>query len=430
MAKGLTVASLDRFTPDPNKRLEIPDGYLAGLYFVVQPTGRKSWAVRYRSHGKPRKLVLGGYPAISLAEAREAARAALRSVAEGNDPADAKRAARYNNAAEKSGLENVTRTFFVRYAKPRNRSWIETARQLGLVPDRKRIAATEDDAEREALLTDPMKFRVSPASIVSRWGHRPVGSILRAEIIDLLDEIRDRGSPVMANRTLAALRKLMNWAVERGYCDANPAAMVKPPSPEVARDRVLADAELSLLWRSTATLGPLGQMVRLLVLTGQRRDEVAQMRWREVDGDTWTIPKERMKGGRDHTVPLSLQAQAVLQSVPKVGRSGFVFTTNGERPVSGFSKAKAAIDRKMAETIKKDDADAELTPWRLHDIRRTVATGMAGLGIALPVIERILNHTSGTFGGIVGVYQRFEFADEKRAALEAWGKHVEGLLHV
>jgi integrase len=159
-----------------------------------------------------------------------------------------------------------------------------------------------------------------------------------------------------------------------------------------------------------------------LALTGQRRDEVARMRWTEVDLDKrlWTLPRERTKADRPHEVPLSNGALDILQAVPRVTGSPFVLTTNnGASPVSGFSKAKRRLDALLP---------ADMPPWRLHDLRRTAASGMARLGVNLPVIEKVLNHASGSFAGIVGVYQRHSFADEKRAALEAWGRHIDALV--
>lgn len=418
MAKALTAAALDKIKADPDKRLEIPDGLLTGLYFVVQPSGRKSWAVRYRYQGKPRKLALGNFPALDLTGARDSAKAALRKVQEGGDPAqekqEAKAVAKGEDAASRTRFDTVVRTFLVRYAKPKNRSWRETARQLGLVPDK----ANPEGAD------DPRAFIVAAGSAVALWGDRQIASIKRAEVIGLLDGIVDRGSPVMANRVLAALRKLFNWALERDLVEANPCDRVKPPAAEKSRDRVLTDDELRALWKACDGIGwPFGPMFKTLVLTGQRREEVASMAWREIDGSLWTLPRERVKTDKAHDVPLSDEAVKLLDGLPRVGGSGLVFTTTGDTPVSGFSRAKATVDEKMAEIL-----GADLEPWRLHDIRRTVASGMARLGIGIAVIEKILNHTSGTFGGIVGVYQRHEFADEKRRALEAWGRFVASLV--
>jgi integrase len=205
---------------------------------------------------------------------------------------------------------------------------------------------------------------------------------------------------------------------------------VKAPATEQSRDRVLSDEELALVWQGTDDLGwPFGPLFKLLLLTGQRRAEVAAMRWSEVDlvAKLWTLPKERVKNGTEHVVPLSTVAISILERLPRV-KGDFVFTVTGTTSVSGFARAKSRIDAFM--TARAGQAAAESLPhWTLHDLRRTAASGMARLGISLPTIEKVLNHTSGSFAGIVGVYQRHSFADEKRAALEAWGGYVEGLMN-
>jgi integrase len=193
--------------------------------------------------------------------------------------------------------------------------------------------------------------------------------------------------------------------------------MYVPPAP-AARDRVLTDAEVGQVWRACGASGePFGSAVRLLLLTGCRLNEVAGMRTPELsdDGATWTIPGERTKNGRAHVVPLSPQAREVLAGVLRISDS-LVFTTNGRTPVSGWSKVKRRLDRA-----------AEIPSWRLHDLRRTAATGMAELGVPPHVVEAALNHVSGARAGVAGTYNRAAYAAEKRAALERWGAHVAGL---
>ena len=240
MAKALTVAALEKVKADPDKRLEIPDGLLTGLYFVVQPTGKKSWAVRYRAHGKPRKLTLGTYPTLDLVKARAAAKEALQRVQKGEDPAAAKQDRKQAGRDKVDGdrLDKIVRIFLARYAKPKNRSWKETARTLGLVPDKTKLDTIDD----------PKSFLAVKEGIVGKWGHRPLGDITRAEIIGRLDDIVDRGAPIVANRTLAALRKVFNWAIQRDLVATNPCDRIKPPAAEEARDRVLTDSELRALW--------------------------------------------------------------------------------------------------------------------------------------------------------------------------------------
>ena len=416
MARALTVLAAERAKPNPQKRLEIPDGGLPGLYLVVQSSGAKSWALRYRYGGKPRKLTVGAFPGIGLAAARDLAAIAIRAIAEGRDPGRERREARQKAGVDRDLFKNVAAQFIDRYARRQTResSWLETARLLGFRPEPG--ATPKASAPLEA----------TGAGIAARWSGRTVSEITRRDVIELLDETVDRGATTMANRELAAVRRMFGWCTERGIVEASPCAGVRAPVPERSRDQLLSDDEIKIFWIGADAIGwPFGPLFKLLLLTGQRRDEVGEMRWREIDNDgpLWALPRERVKAGRAHDVPLSDAALAILMALPRVsGRSGYVFTTNGVVPVSGWSRAKDRLDKAMA------DAGMTGEPWRLHDLRRTAASGMARLGINLPVIERVLNHVSGSFGGIVGVYQRHEFSDEKRRALDSWGAHVERLV--
>ncbi len=398
MAGKLTALAIEKMQPSPARR-EVPDGLVAGLYLVVQPSGAKSWACRYRAAGAPRKLTLGKYPGIDLKAARELAQRALVDAAGGKDPAADKQAARIATKApaDRNTIERVVDTFIERYARPNTRP----------------SSAKEYE-------------RVLRKEVVSRWRGRLLSAIGRADVHEMLDDIVDRGSPVQANRTLAAFRKLCAWAVDRGLVTESPCTGIKPPSAENSRDRVLVDHELRLIWKAADGLGyPSGPMAQLLMLTGQRRTEVAGMARTELDMDAalWTIPRARAKNAVQHAVPLSPQCLAILSDMPRIG-DRFVFTTNTRAAVSGFSQMKAALDRRV--TALNDGQP--LPHWTFHDLRRSTATGMARLGIALPVIERALNHVSGSFRGIVSVYQKHEYGDEKRHALDAWGVFVERLV--
>jgi integrase len=395
MAKALTQIALDNIKPGPSRR-EIPDGKESGLYFVIQPTGRMAWALRYRFNGRPRKLTIGSYPSISLAKARTEAAKAKVSVSDGIDAAATKRAA---TAAKKAkGLSNdhvekVIADFINLYARPNTRDWKETERLL--------------------------------AEFVEAWKGRLLREIGKPDIHRVLDAIVARGSPVTANRKFAQLRKMCRWAVSRGIIEHSPCDGVDPPSAEKSRERVLDTDEMRFVWRAADDLGfPFGPIVKLLVLTGQRRSEVGGMAWRELDLEKgiWTIPAERSKNKRQHALPLSPEAIAIIESLPRFSGSRFVFSPGKIAP-SGFSRAKTRID----SLIAKLNGGNAIEPWILHDIRRSVASGLAALGINLPVIERCLNHVSGSFAGIVGIYQKHNFADEMRTAMERWGRHVEAL---
>lgn len=395
----LTLKSVEAARPDLSKRREVPDGALPGLYLVVQPSGGKSWAVRYRADGKPRKLTLGPYPRMPLTEAREAARTALRAVAEGRDPAGEKRAAK-TEPGDTTRFGAVAADYIERYAKPRNRSWRET----------------------ESFLTRTL-------NATDRWQDRDVRSIGRKDVLNALDAVVARGATIHANRLFAALRRFFAWTVERGILNASPMAGLKPPSPEVSRDRVLTDRELVAAWIAAEQIGyPFGPVVQLLILTGQRRSEVLEAEWREFDLDaaTWTIPRTRAKNDRAHVVPLAPHAVAILRQLPRVGqRSHLLFTTTGATPFSGVSKATERLQA-LAATSSPDAAEA--ASWRLHDLRRTFASGCARLGVPVHVVEKALNHVSGTHSGIVGVYQRHDYGDERRRAMELWAANLDRLL--
>jgi integrase len=386
----LTAKNVEAMRPGADRR-EIPDDHMPGLYLILQPSGARSWAVRYRHQAAPRKYTLGSYPALSLKDARELAAKALRGVAEGRDPGREKILAR---AAKAESVDRVVEEFLERHVRRSNRP--RTAQ------------------ETERLLRQ---------HVLPRWRGRMVHEITRRDVLDILDRVVDGGAPIAANRVLAAVRKFFNWCVARDILAASPCAGVKPPTAERARDRVLTDDELRLVWQAADKLGgTFGPLVKLLALTGQRRDEVAQMRRDELslDARLWTLPPARTKNNQPHEVPLSKASLAVLQNVPHTPGSPFVFTTNGgASPASGYSKNKRRLEALLP---------SDMPAWRLHDLRRSCASGMARLGINLPVIEKVLNHSSGSFAGIVGVYQKHSFADEKRRALETWGNFVTALV--
>jgi integrase len=411
MAKALTAQSVGRLKPDPAKRLEIPDGLLVGLYFVVQPSGARSWAVRYRHAGKPCKLTLGLYPALDLGAARARARDALQAVAAGRDPGTEKREAA-REAQDGTGRDLVSTqldAFYERHVKANN-----TVRTAGEV------------------------MRALDKDVRTAWGGRRVQDITRRDVIELLDGIVDRGTPIAANRALAYTRRFFNWLVERSILETSPCDRVKAPSSETDRDRILTHDEIRWLWKATDRLGyPFGPFVRLLLLTGQRRDEVAKSRCREFPRpELWQIPKERTKNGIATDVPLSRAAQDVIAALPRIAGQGFLFTTNGETAVSGYSGAKERLDRLMLAAAREEAVErgcapdeVEISEWRLHDLRRTVASGMARLGHPPHVVEAVLNHTGGTISGVAAVNNRYSYADEKIRALEAWGRFVRELVH-
>ena len=214
-------------------------------------------------------------------------------------------------------------------------------------------------------------------------------------------------------------RKFFGWAVEQEIIPASPVAGLKAPAEEKSRDRILDDRELAAVWAAAGQVDPIyGALVRLLILTGQRRGEIAGLTWDEIDGKKLliTLPRERVKNDRAHEVPLSPQAMAVIEGLPRTSKT-YVFSMAGKGPINGFGKPKTRLDKLCGF----DD-------WVLHDIRRSVATGMAETGIQPHIIEAVLNHVSGHKAGVAGIYNRSQYATEKRAALEAWAKHVSTIV--
>lgn len=374
-------------------RQEIPDALLPGLYLVVQPSGVKSWAYRFRSSGRTAKATLGRYPALGLAEARQAAAAAARRVATGGNPTEEKKAARREQEAKA----------------------------------RDTVAAQVDDYFRRHL----SGLRSGDAALgflrrgpVAAWGDRGIASITKRDVVDLLDTMVDRGSPIAANRTLAHIRAFFTWAVDRDVVVRSPAEAVRAPVAERSRDRVLTDAEIGVFWNAAVAQGqPFGHVHRLLLLTGQRLREVAGMNEREIAGSVWTIPGDRAKNGVPHHVPLSKPALEIIRDLKRLESSTLYFTTTGKTPVSGFQRAKANLDQLMAKA-----ADEPVPPFVIHDLRRTAASGMARLGVAPHVIEAVLNHRSGVVSGVAAVYNRADYLREKRAALDGWARHIHKLV--
>lgn len=403
MARGFTTKGVEAIKSDPDKRQELPDPALSGLYLVVQPSGAKSWALRYRFAGKPAKLTLGRWPVMGVAEARGAATSALEEVEFGRNPAVAKKAAKADQ----------------REAQLTERDKVKTLIELF---DKRHLSKLRGAAEVRRALD---KY------VVANWGDRDIHEITKRDVIDLLDRIISNGHGYMANRVLAYAGKFFNWCiVERDVLTKSPAEGIKPPAKEVARERVLTHDEIRWFWQACDKVGtPFGHFGKMLLLTGQRRDEVADMQYAEIDGDLWHLPAERAKNGRAHDVPLSAMALEVLASLPVIGNSAHVFTTTGLGPIKGYSRAKSRIVAKMVEIATKErEEPVEIPQWRFHDLRRTAATGMAMLGIAVHVTEACQNHVSGTRAGIVSVYQRHDYAPEKRTALEAWGRFVMELV--
>ncbi|WP_439816539.1 tyrosine-type recombinase/integrase [Zavarzinia sp. CC-PAN008] len=428
MAVELKDALIRNLPPaEKGNRTEVWDALIRGLGVRVTDSGRKSFVLMRRVDGKLTRVTLGQYPAMSLKAARDAASAAVQQMAGGVNPTAEKRARKAAAAAlERSTVAHVVADFDELYLQKATRSAAETRRTL----DRFAVEA---------------------------WGDRQLSSITIGDVHALLDKIAAgkfedaegemRGGPVMANRALAALGKLFSWSVNRGKLAASPIprGMEKPGGKEAPRERVLTADEIEAVWKAATADGyPFGPAVKIMLLTGQRRDEVGEMTWGELDLDKalWHLPAARTKNGLAHVVHLSAEALALLQAIRDgaekrardemkrrlpaaqdeaakavaaalAGR--FVFsTTAGERPISGWSKA-------LAKLRNASGVDG----WTYHDLRRTMTTHLADLSVAPHVADKILNHKGGAASrGVAGIYNRAEYLSERKAALDAWCTRV------
>jgi integrase len=275
-----------------------------------------------------------------------------------------------------------------------------------------------------------IRRRIFERYLYPKLGERQIDSIKRSEITRLLDHIEDDNGPVMADHVLAMLRKLMNWHASRGDDFRSPIVrgMAKTKPKDRARKRVLSDDELRAGWGTAVKFpGPFGYLVRFILLTATRINEAARMTRDELssDGTDWVIPGSRHKSKLDFVLPVSRAAQDLLEEIPKIGRKGWVFTTDGETPISGFSKWKARFDAEMAAELRKQNPKAELQHWVVHDLRRTARSLMSRAGVSPDHAERALGHL---IRGVRGTYDRYEFKAEKARAFEALALQIAHIL--
>jgi integrase len=382
----LTKSAIDTL-PIPSSDLVYWDAAHPGFGVKVTPKGRKVFVVLYRTGGagsKLRKYTIGPFGRVTLHQARVAAQKVFAANLEGRDPAAEKREAKRRVVADL--VEDLLETFITQRLA-QNRSAAETSRLL----------------RRE---------------VGKPWAGRSIHTLAKRDVVEVVSAIVQRGAPGAANKTLKSLKTFLRWCVGQAILDQSPAEGVPLPTKEVARDRVLSDTELTRVILAAREIGgPYGGIVELLALSGQRREEVACLHWEELDfaQRIWTIPKARTKNAKAHLVHLSRRALAVLKGASQ--RGPLVFTLLGTKPFQDFTHAKRRLDQLSG-----------VTGWRLHDLRRTCVSGMARLGVAPHVADKILNHQAGTISGVAAVYQRHEFLSERRQALDLWGAHVGSLL--
>jgi integrase len=383
MVIKFTARTVEGLAADPRRDAEYFDTEVPGLCLRVTKRGVKTWSILYRTRngGRLRRLTLGRASLVSLAEARDSAREALRAARAGADPAADKRQAR---VAETIG--DLVTAYIEQYAKRKKRSW------------------REDD-------------RMLRAEVLPAWKRRAIADITRRDVRALLEAIADRGAPIMANRVLAVVRKMFNFAIDQEFVASNPAARLGRPGIEQSRDRVLTDEELRVFWREASAMPvAMAAFYQLRLVTAQRGAEVGTMRWGDldlesVDGAWWTIPKERAKNKLAHRVPLSAAAvQLLLTLRPPTAPAPEAFVLAGAR--GRRQRTEAATGFSLAD----------FTP---HDLRRTAATRMTAGGISRLTVSKILNHVE---RGVTAVYDRHSYDAEKRAALDWWDARLRRLL--
>ena len=375
----LTQASIAKLPTDKPDAIYYDDE-LDGFGIRIRAGGSRNFIVRYRLGGLERRHTVGSASVLNVEEARKKARKVLVAVDEGRDP-----------TAEKATKRATASLLF------------------------SSVAADYLEAKQSAM--KPRTLIESTRYLNRDWKPLhglPLGTVSRATVSSHLREIAKKGGPT-ANRARSVLSAMYAWAIGEGLCETNPVDGTNKPDERRPRDRVLSDPELAAIWNA-ATDSDFGRIVKLLMLTAQRRNEIGELRWSEVDmaSATITLPAERTKNGRAHTVPLSADALDILRSIPHRNERDVVY--GDARGFAGWGAAKARLDEKLGNTVK---------PWTLHDLRRTGATRMADSGVQPHIIEAVLNHIGGHKGGVAGIYNRAAYEPEKRAALDTLANYIK-----
>jgi integrase len=388
--------------PPPIKQIDHWDATIERFGLRVSWTGKKTWVIFYRHNHRARRMTLGAYPAMSLADARERARKALNAVDDGRDPA-LERA----DAANAKTFADLCKDYMERHAIPKKKTWKEDQ-------------------------------RIIDRDLLPPWKHYTPAEIKRGDVRAVVESVADRGAPVHANRVLALIRKIFNFAIPREWVEFNPCQGVERPGREQARDRVLSAEEIRKFWAATEVESPpIRDAFRLRLLTAQRGGEVLHMRWQDIDLDAgwWTIPAAFSKNGLSHRVPLNAQAVDLLKALQAWQAKRLVEVNDGRAkkhvdakkpsdwvfPSRWYEEASLAWTRKATKRIR----EASGVEFRPHDLRRTAASLMTGSGTSRVVVQKILNHVE---TGVTAVYDRHSYDHEKRAALQAWGRQVKRIL--
>lgn len=405
----LTAKSVENAKPPAGGRLELFDATLPGFGLRVGATN-KTWFIFYRFGGKQRRLNLGHFPAISLGDARTLAGKALDAVERGVDPANLRdEAAQAAVQADAYEAENGFRPG----------TWGD-------------LASRYIKAECSSLRRGWELEQIINRSLQPHWRDRPASELRRKDLTAILDPLIVADKVQMAHKVREIAIRVINWAIDRGELEAN---LLASPSRgrkrtgtlrRVPRARILTADELRDVWYACdQQAGPFPWVVKMLIVTGQRREEVGAMKWSELDlaAGTWTIPPERYKTGIVHLVPITQLARTILGGVDRLSDE-FVFATRKDTHFQGYGKCKERLDAAIAKA-RNEDGRPVMEPWTLHDLRRTLRTGMAEMKIAPDIAERVLGHV---IGGVEGVYNRYAYLDEKREALDLWASRIESLV--
>jgi integrase len=386
MRQKLTALFVESVAPPRSGQVDHWDKQVSGLGVRVSLGGRKSWTVMYRHNGQLRRMTLGAYPTLGLADARALAKQILRSAATGGDPAREKQEERRADT-----FADLAALYIEKHAKPMKRTWREDQRKI-------------------------------EKNLLPRWRNLKPSDITRRDVIRLLDAVVDRGAPVEANRIRAVVSKIFNFGIRRGIVEANPAFMVENPGVETPRDRVLSDEEIRKIWAAAANeRPPVFDVLRIGLLTAQRRGEILGMTWGELDLENgwWTIPAARSKNRLAHRVPLVTQALEIVRARRDLAGndSAFIFQrryrVDGDAPMTEIQKAVHRLN------------EATGIDFVFHDLRRTAASNMTAIGISRLVVSKILNHVE---RGITAVYDRHSYDADKQDALLRWDRHLTRIL--
>ena len=362
-------------TPTPIRRTTLSDG--RGLELRMTPSGKRTWSLLYPFNGKKQRFTIGDYPTVKLKEARLIADKLRNQVAHGQNPQELKRRARNANTIT---VLWCYEQFLVRYLQPQLRTWQEYDRRIR-------------------------------ADVLPFVGKRDIRQVQKADIIKIIDGITDRDAPVLANRVLQYTSKFFKWCIGRGYIEQNPASNIPKPAKEKSRERVLSLAEAQAIYQAAECLGPVTcAFVRLLMLTGQRRSDISELEWGELQSDRIEIGGHRSKNGKPITTPLTEEAKAVLAALPRNNGIFLFSTTGGLRPIGNFSRIKDKLVDKSG-----------VADWTYHDFRRTFATHLSEIGYERFEVSNALNHQDNT---VTGIYDRSTYFSKKLKMLSSWGKLI------